>query len=264
MKGFISLILAFLLSVFFSGVCIATTLSGNIDKEDFLENSSVVVDGLTGNPVPDAEISIPTQGFFARTNHWGQFKLDASMKSPVILSVKADGYKPFSLTVNESQTKKPLTIVITKLFNNEIVIDSQLHHLGDDKFSHSSANVDDFRLKSEGPYFFKEFYIENLSSKNAPVLNLGSIIGLDTPMAKRLFQSKVASSASSPLKVYLNSQKIGEIKINGDNQEIPLPKNILRSNAYNTIRIETGTNQSSVSYVDYDDMEFMNLILTLK
>ena len=63
------------------------------------------------------------------------------------------------------------------------------------------------------------------------------------------------------MRIYINSKKIGEIKINADNQEISLPKGILKQNSANTIRIETGVNQQARTYVDYDDMEFMNILL---
>ena len=263
-KLLVLLLISFLISLFFSGFSTAKILSGNINKEDYLENAHVVIDGRNGGPVSNAEVSIPSKGFFTKTNSYGQFKLDASLDGPAILSVQADGYKPFSLTVNEQSVKDPLIVVITKLFNNEIVIDNSLHHLGDDKFSSSSANFYDFRSKSEGPYFFKEFYLDKVNPKETPVLSLGSIIGLDTSMAKRLAQSKSTISASSPVNIFLNSQKIGEIKINGDNQGIPLPKSLLRPNSYNTIRIETGINQAAREYTDYDDIEFMNIVLQVK
>lgn len=241
--------------------CKAETLSGNVNKEEFFEKSHIVVDGSTGNPVSEAEISIPSEGIFTKTNDSGQFKLDASFKSPVILSVKADGYKPFSITINENKTTKPLIIVITKLFGNETVIDNEIHHLGDDNFSEKSSHAEDFKLKSEGADFFKEFFVEKFDVKNNPVLKIGTIIGVDTKMAHKTEGKTKIKTYSSSLQVYINSKKIGEIKVNGDNQEILLSKNILKPNSTNTIRIKTGVNQQATSYIDYDDMEFMNLLL---
>lgn len=268
MKKLNIFVISILIIIFFninsSNFCKAEMLSGNVNKEDFLEKSNLVIDGITGNPVSDAEISIPKEGIFTKTNDSGKFQLDANFKSPTILSVKADGYKPFSLTINEGKIKTPLIIVVTKLFENELIIDSKIHHLGDNKFSSNSANAGDFNSKTQGPYFFKEFFIEKIDLKSDAVLKIGSIIGLDTEVAKRSGQSKVNTSSSSPVKIYVNSKKITEIKINGDNQEIHLPKNILRPNSYNTIRIETGINQAEMTYVDYDDMEFMNLFIVFK
>ena len=66
---------------------------------------------------------------------------------------------------------------------------------------------------------------------------------------------------SSSMQLYINSKKVTDIKINGDDQEIPLPVKLLKQNSNNTILIKTGINQQATSYVDYDDMEFMNLLL---
>jgi len=254
----------FILSLFFallSSFCKAEILSGNINKEDFLEKSHIVIDGATGNPVAGAEVSLPTKGIFTKTNNSGQFKLDASFKDPSILSVQADGYKPFSLTIDENGNKKPLTIAISKLFGNEIVIDSEIHHLGDDNFSEKSANAEDFKLSSESSDFSKEFYVDKFNSNSNPVLKIGTIIGLDTKTAHRIDGKGGIKASSSPMRIYVNSKKVGEIKINGDNQEILLPKNLLKANSTNKIHIETGINQQAKTYVDYDDMEFMNLLL---
>jgi len=254
----LSFLLASLMSVTCPYICKAEILSGNVDKEEFLGTSHMVVDGATGNPVADAEVSVPTEGIFTKTNNSGQFKLDASFKAPAILSVQANGYAPFSLTINE--TGNPLTIVITKLFGNEIVIDNEIHHLGDDNYSEKSANAEDFKLQSESSGFSKEFFVEKFDSNSNPVLKIGAIIGIDTKIAHKL-EGKKIKTYSSPIRIYVNSKKIGEIKINGDNQEIPLPKSLLRQNSTNTIRVETGVNQQARTYVDYDDMEFMNILL---
>jgi len=245
----------------FSGFCKAQTISGNINKEEFLGKSHIVVDGSTGLPVADAKVSIPTKGIFAKTNNSGRFNLDISFKSPTIISVQAYGYKPFSLTINENKDKSPLIIVVEKLFGNEIVIDTEIHHLGDDNFSKKSANAEDFKLNADGADFFKEFFIEKFDAKTPAVLKIGSIIGLDTKMAHRVSGKSKIKAFSSSMQVYINSKNIGEIKINGDNQEILLPKNLLKGNSSNTIRIKTGINQQAASYIDYDDMEFMNLLL---
>ena len=258
------LLLAIFININFSSFCKAEILSGNVNKEEFLEKSHIVVDGTTGNPVSGAEVSIPTEGISIKTNDSGQFRLDASFKSPAILSVQANGYKPFSISINESKISSPLLIVVTKLFSNETVIDNEIQHLGDDNFSESSANAEDFKLKAGGPDFFKEFFVNKFDSEDNPVLIIGTIIGLDTTIAHRLDGKTRIKSYSTPIRVYINSKKIGEIKINGDNQEIFLPKNLLKPNSSNTLRLETGVNQQTTRYIDYDDIEFMNLLLVFK
>ena len=52
---------------------------------------------------------------------------------------------------------------------------------------------------------------------------------------------------------------IAEIQINGDNQKIKLPKQLIRWNQNNEIVIKAGRNLMQTAYVDYDDIEFMNL-----
>lgn len=260
----ISLFLISAINIGFSSFCPAKILSGNIDKDEYLGKTHTVVDGVTGNPVSGAEISVPTEGIFTKTNNSGQFKLDASFKSPVILSVQADGYKPFSLTINEGKINSPLMIVINKLSINENVIDSDIHHLGDDNYSEKSANAGDFKLSSEGPEFSRKFFVEKLTPDMTPVLKIGTIIGIDTNLAHKIEGKNKIKAYSTPLQVYLNSKKIAEIRINGDNQEISLPKALLKPNSYNTILLETGVNQQAATYIDYDDVEFMNVMIIYK
>ena len=72
-------------------------------------------------------------------------------------------------------------------------------------------------------------------------------------------QNGITTSFASPPSVYLNGHKIAEIQINGDNQKIRLPKQFIRFNQQNVITIKAGRNLMQTAYVDYDDIEFMNL-----
>ena len=74
-----------------------------------------------------------------------------------------------------------------------------------------------------------------------------------------LGQSKVQTTYSSPPEVFFNNSKIAELKINGDHQEIKLPINLIKKSENNEIMIKTGQNMFQQSYVDYDDIELMNL-----
>ena len=65
---------------------------------------------------------------------------------------------------------------------------------------------------------------------------------------------------SAPV-VYFNGNKISEIQLNGDGQKIKLPSSLIRKNQVNEITIKTGRNLMQTAYVDYDDIEFMNLII---
>lgn len=90
-------------------------------------------------------------------------------------------------------------------------------------------------------------------------LVIGSIIGIDTLMARSLRQNSIVNSYASPPEVYFNGTKIAEIQLNGDGQRIRLPNNLVKSGQMNEITIRTGRNLKQTAYIDYDDIEFMNL-----
>ena len=74
-------------------------------------------------------------------------------------------------------------------------------------------------------------------------------------------KEKIPNAFASPPEVYFNGNKISEIQLNGDGQKIKLPSNLIKKNQVNEITIKTGRNLMQTAYVDYDDIEFMNLII---
>ena len=264
MRVALLIIISALFGLMYTSYSMSAPLNGQVAEEQYLkQKTGVIIDSLTGKPIPNATVSIPSQGVSVQTDGMGRFAFGVTINGPAILSVQADGYKPFSLTVTQGSMKNPMTLEVSKQSGREIVIDTTLHHLGDDNFSNLSANAGSFKGRSSGSLFSKGFHMPNITGNERIVLRIGSIVGLDTMIARRLGQSKVMSSYSSPMNVYLNSQKISELKINGDNQEILMPLQSLKSNAYNEIILETGYNLSSPKR-DFDDMEFMNLILEFR
>ncbi len=239
-------------------------LTGSVTEEDYL-GVNKVVDYLTGNPISNAKVSIPSEGVSVITNEKGAFNINTSINSPTIMSVKAQGYKPFSFTVTKEKILKPMIIGMVQKAHNEIIIDQKLRHLGDNSFSVRSANASDFSLESSGYRFFKKFFVGKASQSSIFVLKIGSIIGLDTRFAQKLRQNNI-SSVSTPTEIFINSRKVGEINVNGDNQEIRISSNYIRQNSYNYITIETGQNEELKGKIetDYDDIEFMNLILEIR
>jgi hypothetical protein len=271
MREVAKLFLVFILLIFYflcpiwqgTGFCVP--LSGSVEEKDYLLNkasSGTIVDLSTGRPVSGAKIEIPSKGVSSYSDSNGKFSINASTDNPAIMSVKANGYKPFSLTISQEQSGKSLILGITKSSDKDIVIDTSLHHLGDDNYSEESANSDNFKLKSDGPVFSKTFYVENIPGIKNYILKIGSIIGIDTNIAGRLGQSRT-TTYSSPTKIYINSQQIGEFRINGDNQQIILSPEHITQNSQNRIVIETGRNLFA-RYIDYDDMEFINITLELR
>ncbi len=239
-------------------------LSGVVNKEHVIKNGGIVVDQETGHPIKGATVSIPSKGIAVKTGNSGAFQLNMPDSTPMIISIEADGYKPFSLIIDEDNLHKPMKIAIAEQTTSELVIDTRLHHLGDDRFSSRSANSGDFSSNASGVSFFKEFFVKDSGRNNSVWLKIGSILGIDTIRAQSMRQSRVSTAFSSPVEVFFNSRKIGEIDYNGNNMAIRVPNELLRLNSYNHIKIETGVNLSSREKKDYDDIEFIHLVLEFK
>lgn len=244
-------------------------LTGQVQESDYLNSNrekptGFIKDSLSGNPVAGAVVSVPDKGIATTTKADGSFKLDLSAhKGNFIVSVKKEGFLPFALSAKVEDLAAPFTLHIEKQ-QGQIVIDSNLHHLGDNNYSEYSANAGAFRIPSEGPVFVKEFYVEELPPKGM-ILRIGSIIGLDTIASKELGQSQI-DAFSSPLSIFVNSVKIAEIGVNADNKVIPIHAGLLKPHSTNLLVLQTGINQvlSYTGTIDYDDIEFMNLILEIK
>lgn len=238
-------------------------LSGIVNKEDYVNHNETgtIYNNRTGAPVSGAMVSVPSEGKSAVTNKFGEFQLSIPDKRPLILAVQAEGYRPFSLIIDEDGIQTPMKIGIEEKSRNELVVDTRLHHLGDNKFSDRSANAGDFSSSADGHYYFKEFFVENSESRAGALLKIGSVIGVDTITAQNLRQSNILTSSSSPVEIFFNSRKIGEINANGNNHTFRIPSGLLRVNSYNHVRIDTGINLNSGSHKDYDDMEFIHVVL---
>lgn len=218
-----------------------------------------VVDANTNAPIAGAQISLPKQNYSTKSDRNGNFNLDANFSGNTIMSVEKDGYKPFSLTIDEHIAAKPMILGIQKSNGKEVVIESAMLHLGDDNYSAGSANSDQFKLKAIGPFYTKTFRMSANTLSLTNFLVIGSIIGIDTAMARSMGQNSIRNSFASPPEVYFNGTKIAEIQLNGDNQKIKLPNSLIRADNINEVTIQTGKNLTQHAYVDYDDIELMNL-----
>ena len=238
----------------------SAVMEGGISKTG-VGNTSRIVDNATNLPVAGAKVSLPKNNYTTYSDGNGAFSLNTDVKDPTILSVEKDGYRPFSLTINEKIASKPIIVGIEKSNVQDVVISSEMFHLGDDRFSNNSANSGEFKGKSIGPFFSKTFKISTNALSKRNYLVIGSIIGIDTAMARSMGQNKIPNAFASPPEVYFNGNKISEIQLNGDGQKIKLPSNLIKKNQVNEITIKTGRNLMQTAYVDYDDIEFMNLII---
>lgn len=235
----------------------AATVSGGVSKID-LNNANRVVDASTKAPVGNAKVSLPKYNYSTYTDDYGTFDM-GRINGTTIMSVEKEGYRPFSLTVNDKMAARPLVLGIQKSNVSDVVIEADMFHLGDDNFSDNSSGAGSFRLRSSGPFYSKSFMpkADILSSKN--YLMIGSIIGVDTLMARSMGQNKIVNSYASPPEIFFNGTKIAEIQLNGDNQKIKIPNNLIRAGQPNEVTIKAGRNLMQTAYVDYDDIEIANL-----
>jgi hypothetical protein len=254
MKKFLSLFL--LLNLMLSGN--AKTYEGSVSERGTLQQHRIT-DKSTGQGIGGAKITLPKENYTTKTNKDGYFELDTSIDGTSILSVQKDKYKPFSMTVTEKTFQKPLEVSIEKSNAHDISIDTSMYHLGDGSFSDNSANAYEFRSGAIGPFYTKRFHLRNIDLSAPVYLVIGSIIGIDTLMARTMGQNHHPNAYASPPEVYFNGNKVAEIQINGDGQKIKLPPNLIRKNGVNELTVKTGRNLLQSAYVDYDDIEFMNL-----
>ena len=162
------------------------------------------------------------------------------------------------MTLNQNSLSKPIIVGIDKSKPLDIVIDSTVCHLGDDAYSDTSANSTEFKAQSLGPSYSKAFSITKTSPSQNIYIVIGSLIGLDTKLANKVGQNRITTAYSSPVEVFVNGSKISELHLNGDNQRIKIPP-MLVYNGKNELTIKTGHNMMETTYIDYDDIEFMNL-----
>ena len=221
-------------------------------------NKHQIIDNQTNLPIQNAKVSLPKQNYTTYTDSNGSFNLDTNVNDSSILSVEKQGYRPFSVTINDKIAAKPIIIGIEKSNLQDVILSSQMIHLGDDNFSDASANSSEFQGKATGAFYSQTFNLSPnvLNKKN--YLVIGSIIGIDTLLARTMRQNSIVNSYSSPPEIYLNGSKIAEIQLNGDGQKVRLPNNLVRS-GMNEITVKTGRNMQRKDYIDYDDIEFMNL-----
>ena len=251
-------ILFFIITLLALNTSFAAVMEGGVSKTG-AGNVSRIVDSGTNSPVAGAKVSLPKQNYTTYTDNQGAFNLNANIKDPTIMSVEKDGYRPFSLTIDEKIAAKPIIVGIEKSNVQDVIISSEMFHLGDDNFSANSANSGEFRGKSIGPFYSKTFMIAANALSKTNYLVIGSIIGIDTFMAKSMKQNSIIHSFSSPPEVYFNGSKIAEIQLNGDGQRVKIPNNLLKPGQINEITIRTGRNLKQTAYIDYDDIELMNL-----
>lgn len=251
---FITLLILFMFNL--PGYC--GIFQGGVQKEQVVGRNRVI-DSDTNAPVSGAKISLPQDNYQTYTDSQGNFSLDADINGQTVMSVEKPGYKPFSMTLDKRVASRPIVMGIEKSTPKDITIETNMFHLGDNSYSDRSANAGEFQVQAVGPFYSKDFKIPTISPGTKVTLVIGSIIGIDTLLAKAMGQNKINNAYASPPEVYFNGNKIADIQVNGDGQKIKIPYNLVRQNQMNEVTIKTGRNMTQTAYVDYDDIEFMNL-----
>lgn len=248
-------------------ICFISTLTTNAaimqggvsENTNAAHNYNRITDKNTHAPISGAKIRIPQRNYTTFTDNNGRFSTPSRLTPNTILSVEKENYKPFSITITDKNSSQPLNLSIEKSNKFDIIVDTNIYHLGDDNYSMASANAGQFRTTSSGHTFRKTVFMPAASRNKPNYLVIGSIIGVDTALARGMGQNNITTSFASPPRVYFNGQKIAEIQINGDNQKIKIPNYLIRPNQQNELKIIAGINLKQTAYVDFDDFEFMNL-----
>lgn len=235
----------------------ADTIQGGV-SERRMRKQNRIIDKQTGDGVSGAQITLPKERYSTKTNKDGYFELDTKIDGTSIMSIQKEKYKPFTMTVTQKSFEHPLEVSIEKSDAHNISIDTSLHHLGDNSFSDNSANAGEFLGEATGPFFTKKFNLKNINTHTPVYLVIGSVIGIDTLIARSMGQNGHPNAYASPTEVFFNGNKVADVQINGDGQKIKLPPNLVKRGV-NEVTIKTGRNLMQTSYVDYDDIEFMNL-----
>lgn len=249
-----------ILALFNFNCSFADVISGKIDHDE-LNFKNKIIDSKTKQGLSNAKITIPELHYTTYSDKDGSFQLNADVSDKTVLFVEKEGYKVFSLTVDNSVLRNPLKLGIEQSSPFDFQISDGVIHLGDNLYSDNSANSNEFQFSANGPYFAKKFK-RPASNGQDVVLRIGTIIGLDTKKAKMAGQNRIAKVYSSPMEVLVNGHKISNIELNGDNIEILIPSSILKDN--NELIIQTGRNLFQKEYIDYDDCELANIRIEVR
>ena len=239
----------------------AEVISGKINHDD-INYQNKIVDYTTGAGLENAKITIPSINYTTYSNSDGTFKLNADIQDKTVLFVEKEGYKTFSLTVDNTVLASPLKLGIEQSSPFDLQISQGIVRLGDNMFSSNSANSFEFHQNAYGHIYPHSFARPKSGNNQDIVLIVGSLIGADTKKAKERGQNRIARVYASPAEVYINNHKIGSLELNGDNIEIVIPKHLLKEQ--NELKIQAGVNLFQKDYTDYDDIEMANIRIEAK
>ena len=252
----------FLITVLFLiNLAWAEVISGKINHDD-INYKNRIIDYKTGDSIENAKITIPDLNYTTFSNSEGVFKLNVNIQDKTVLFVEKEGYKTFSLTIDNTVINSPLKIGIEETSPFDLQISQGIIRLGDNMFSSNSANSRDFHQYAYNNIYIQKFEKPKTAANQEVVIVIGSLIGVDTKKAKEKGQNRIVHVYASAAEVFINNHSVGILDLNGDNIEISVPKYLLRQT--NELKIQTGKNLFQKEYTDYDDIELANIRIEVK
>lgn len=237
----------------FSPATIRYNVCKSVNINLFAENNISALYDFYGNIIDNDHsalsnvkitLQLPDKNITSITNSNGDYDLniDKKINFPVLITASKEGYLPESVNIykkdNLTQYKK--NFILSKQAGNVVVIDKDLHHLGDD--SYTGAINSQFQANAEGTIYKKDF---NLTSD---FINSHSNVKL----------SIYVKGAQYKNPIYINGNSIGYLdKSPNDGSfgkySISISSNYLKDN--NVLEIKSKYDS------DYDDFEFANIQL---
>jgi len=250
-------------------------ISGSVEKNVLLKTlppsfppdtvGGEVRDSKTLQPMPGVWIDVPQLGLKTQTDAEGRFQFSRLPNGQFILSAEKQGFLPQNGIMEiDGRPTQPFYLRLQQ-FQNAVMIDRDLHHLGDGRYSWYSAGASEFQQDSEGIEYRRTFTVPaSLKRQLAdpavkPYLHVGAVIGLDTAEANRLGQSNIGL-ISAPPQISLNGFELVPFRVNGVDQSVRIPKEALLFDRPNVLDIRAGYHRPRGN-VDFDDFEWMTLLL---
>jgi len=196
----------------------------------------------------DIVLQLPDKNITSTTDINGNYdlKIDENITFPVLLTATKEGYIPQSVNVYKNDsTDYKINFQLSEKQDNVVIIDKNLHHLGDDYYSGTINSQ--FQAKSEGLVYVKKF---NLSKEF-----------LDTYHYATLYIYVKGAQVGNEL--IINNIFIGRLDkspSDGSFGRYMYKVSFDRLKEENTLVIKSVKTYSG----DYDDFEFANIQLKAK
>ncbi len=230
-----------------------TTISGKVTNKETgaLEGNAVITIDIINNAGKDVSISVTSTGtaIDSAGNNYTIFlpadMPDTTPTTNIILNCTKSGFIPLAGTVENDMGSWLLDFPLEPIAGESILIDSRLHHLGDN--SYEGAINSQFQTSAEGSTYSKSFTVES---------------GQLTLASARLYSTH--RGAQNNNLITINGVTIGYLNYSPSDGSLgtsylPFDKSLLKQGT-NTITITSITTGGQGG--DIDDFEFNNIYIT--